>query len=154
MTLAWPDASRDAVRLVGPVGERLDEELPDRDAGPAAISVDHAITLAAGDAPVHSVRLLPHKRAYAVRTFDDRDVDDQGRLWTYVSMDDGRLLGQRHDVGDSAGDLFFAWQYALHSGRAFGTTGKTLVFLGGVVTIVSCVTGFVLWWRRRARRQA
>jgi len=153
VTLAWPEASRDAVRLVGPVSERLDEALPDREPTTARISVDHAITLAAGDARVHSVRLLPDKHAYAVRTYDDRDVDNQGRLWTYVAMDDGRLLGQRHDVGDSAGDTFFAWQYALHSGHAFGTTGQALVFLGGVVTIASCVTGFVLWWRRRARRQ-
>lgn len=149
VTLAWPDASRDAVRLVSPVSERLDEAFPDREPALTQISVDQAIVLAAGDAPVHSVRLLPDKQAYAVRTFDARDVDNQGRLWTYVAMDDGRLLGQRHDVGDSAGDTFFAWQYALHSGHAFGATGQTLVFLGGVVTIASCVTGFVLWWRRR-----
>lgn len=149
VTLAWPDASRDAVRWLGPVSERLDDDLPDRAPASSPISVDHAITLAAGDAPVHSVRLLPHKQAFAVRTYDDRDVDDQGRLWTYVSMEDGRLLGQRHDVGDSAGDTFFAWQYALHSGKAFGIAGQTLVFLGGVVTIASCTTGFVLWRRRR-----
>lgn len=153
VTLAWPDASRDAVRLLSPVGERLDVDLPDRDHMPAVIDVDRAIAIAAGDAPVHSVRLLPHKQAYAVRTFDPRDVDDQGRLWTYVSMQDGRLLGQRHDVGDSAGDMFFAWQYALHSGRAFGAPGQWLVVVAGVATIASCITGVLLWWRRRRRSQ-
>lgn len=69
----------------------------------------------------------------------------------YVAMEDGRILGQRHDTGDSAGDTFFAWQYALHPGRAFGPAGQALVILGGIATISACVTGFLLWWRRRKR---
>jgi uncharacterized iron-regulated membrane protein len=151
VTLAWPDLSRDAVRSVVSVGERLDVELPDRSGGVPAIDADRAIEIGAAGARVHSLRLLPAKRAYAVRTFDERDVDDQGRLWTYVAMDDGRIVGRRHDTGGSVGDTFFVWQYALHSGRAFGLAGQTLVFLGGMATMAACVTGFLLWWRRRKR---
>jgi uncharacterized iron-regulated membrane protein len=84
-----------------------------------------------------------------VRSFDARDIDDLGRLWTYVSMVDGRVLGQRHDNGSSAGDTFFAWQYPLHSGRAFGLPGQALVSAAGIGTTLLCVTGVWLWWRRR-----
>lgn len=64
-------------------------------------------------------------------------------------MSDGSIVGQRHDVGDSAGDTFFAWQYPLHSGQAFGLTGRIIVFAGGIATAAFCVTGVMLCWRRR-----
>lgn len=150
VTLAWPDDSREVVRLVSPVSERLDFELPDVAPVAHPIGIDRAIALGPPGG-VDSVRPLPDKGVYAVRTFDPRDVDDQGRLWTYVAMADGRIVGQRHDVGDSAGDTFFAWQYALHSGQAFGLVGRWLVFVGGVVTAMLCVTGVMLWARRRPR---
>lgn len=100
-------------------------------------------------ARVHSVRLFPDHGVYAVRTFDLRDRDDQGRLWHYIDMDDGRVVGVRHDNGTSAGDQFFAWQYPLHSGKAFGLTGRLLVLLGGAVTLWLCLSGLKLWRRRR-----
>jgi uncharacterized iron-regulated membrane protein len=152
VTLAWPEASRDAVRLVTPVSERLDFSMPAVADAERRIDADRAIALArgqAGDATVDSLRILPRVGAYAVRTFDPRDVDDQGRLWTYIAMDDGRLLGQRHDSGTSVGDLFFVWQYALHSGKAFALPGRLLVFAAGLGTALLCITGVWLWWRRR-----
>jgi uncharacterized iron-regulated membrane protein len=139
------------VRLVSPVSERLDFSLPETDTAVRAIDADRAIALGSrGHAvPVDSLRVLPRVGAYAVRTFHARDLDDQGRMWTYVSMADGRILGQRHDNGDSAGDLFFAWQYPLHSGKAFGLAGRLAVFVAGLGTVVLCLTGLWLWWRRR-----
>ncbi|MDH5823621.1 PepSY-associated TM helix domain-containing protein [Luteimonas sp. RD2P54] len=152
VTLAWPEASRDAVRLLSPVSERLDHSLPEVAGATRAIDADRAIALARERMPgarVDSLRILPHVGAYAVRTFDARDVDDQGRLWTYLAMDDGRVLGQRHDRGSSGGDLFFVWQYALHSGKGFGLAGRIVVFIAGLATALLCVTGVWLWWRRR-----
>lgn len=151
VTLAWPDASRDAVRLVSPVSERLDFSFPETSDAMRAVDADQAIALGARDkdAQVDSLRVLPHVGAYAVRTFHPRDLDDQGRMWTYVSMADGRILGRRHDNGDSPGDLFFAWQYPLHSGKAFGLAGRIAVCIAGLVTAALCITGLWLWWRRR-----
>ncbi|WP_407354588.1 PepSY-associated TM helix domain-containing protein [Luteimonas sp. R10] len=152
VTLAWPEASRDAVRLVSPVSERLDFSLPEVADATRTIDADRAIALVRERMPaarVDSLRILPRAGAYAVHTFDPRDVDDQGRLWTYVAMDDGRPLGQRHDRGTSAGDLFFVWQYALHSGKAFGLPGRIAVFVAGLATALLCITGVLLWWRRR-----
>lgn len=153
VTLAWPETSRDAVALVSPIGERLDEAWGDVEPPEKPVAIERAITAVTPDrAKVHSVRILPDHAAYAVRTYDPRDVDYQGRLWTYVSMTDARPFAQRHDAGDSAGDLFFAWQYALHSGQLFGPLGRLLILMSGVTTSVLVVTGYLLWWRRRPRR--
>lgn len=151
VTLAWPDDSREAVALLSPITGRLHETMPDVPERGAQIDVDAAVARVAGDtrARVHSIRLFPDHGVYAVRTFDPRDRDDQGRLWHYVAMDDGRITATRHDNGATAGDQFFAWQYPLHSGKAFGLAGRLLVLLGGIVTLWLCISGVRLWWRRR-----
>ncbi|MCA0210767.1 MAG: PepSY domain-containing protein [Proteobacteria bacterium] len=151
VTLAWPDDSREAIGLVSPITGRLHESMADVSETPSAIDVDAAMARVVGDtgARVHSVRIFPDHGVYAVRIFDARDRDDQGRLWHYVAMDDGRITGTRHDNGTTAGDEFFAWQYPLHSGKAFGLAGRLLVLGGGVVTLWLCVGGIRLWWRRR-----
>jgi uncharacterized iron-regulated membrane protein len=149
VTLAWPDDSRNLVRHAAPVSERLHETWPDVDPPSSPLTIDQIIDRMPDDARIDSIRPLPHKAAYAVRTVDPRDPDSQGRLWTYLSMADGRVLGVRHDNGEGAGDLFFAWQYPLHSGQAFGLAGRVAVFVGGLATAALCVTGFMLWARRR-----
>src|SRR5690606_38462952 len=101
------------------------------------------------DGGIDRILVIPRKEAWGVRSFDPRDVDDFGRLWTYVSMKDGAILGQRHDNGSSAADTFFVWQYPLHSGRVFGLAGKAVVSIAGIGTTILCATGVWLWWRRR-----
>ncbi|WP_114952136.1 PepSY-associated TM helix domain-containing protein [Sphingosinicella terrae] len=154
VTLAWPVTSREAVSVVAPVGGRLHESWPDVAPPVDAIGLDAAVAaVAPGRAGLHSLRLLPDHAAYAVRTYDPRDTDYQGRLWTYVSMTDGRILASRHDNGESPGDLFFAWQYPLHSGQALGEPGRWIVFASGIPTAGLVITGWLLWWRRRASRR-
>lgn len=151
LTLSWHDETRAVARLIAPVTERLHENFPDV-AGPIpTVSLDDAITIAAehGGGRTDSVLLLPRKGVYGVRGFDARDLDSYGRLWTYISMSDGRVMGHRHDNGESPADIFFAWQYPLHSGKVFGLTGRLAILAGGLVTILLCVSGFWLWQRRR-----
>lgn len=149
VTLAWPEISRDVVRVAAPVSDRLEYALPDRPVATPAVSVEQAMArVAATPAQVDSFRPLPDKGVWAIRTFDRRDLDYQGRQWTYVDMTDGRIVGRRHDRGEGAGDEFFAWQFALHSGQAFGEFGRWLVFLGGLVTAALVWTGVDLWRRR------
>ena len=152
VTLAWPDDSRTLMRAVAPVSERLHESWPDVAPPARSISMEQAMAIVAPRSRIDSLRPLPEHRVYAVRTFDPRDPDHQGRLWTYVSMTDGRMIASRHDNGEGAGDAFFAWQYPLHSGQAFGLAGRLAVFAGGLATMVLCGTGVVLWIRRRPGR--
>lgn len=149
VTLAWPEISRDVVRTVAPVSDRLEYALPDRPVATPAVSVEQAMArVATAPDQIDSFRPLPDKGLWAIRTFDRRDLDYQGRQWTYVDMTDGRIVGPRHDRGEGPGDEFFAWQFALHSGQAFGEVGRWLVFLGGLVTAALVWTGVDLWRRR------
>lgn len=152
LTLAWHEEVRAVARLAAPVSERLHETFTDRSAE-KPIGLDAALAIAARhtNAKADSVLVLPRQGAYGVRSFDPRDLDGMGRLWTYVDMADGRLLGQRHDNGEGPGDAFFAWQYPQHSGKGLGLTGRWIVVAGGLATIALCVTGPWLWWRRRSR---
>ena len=151
-TLSFPMESREVVETVSPISERLHYGMQEREPPANPISFDSAIARVTPDrAAVHSVRPHPEVGLYAVRTFDQRDVDNQGRLWTYVDMETGEITAQRHDAGDSAGDTFFIWQYALHSGHAFGLAGRLVVTLAGLVTAYLCISGYLLWWRRRRR---
>ena len=152
VTLSFPMESRAVVGTVSPINERLHYDMEER--GPPAnpIGIDAAIASVTSDrSTVHSVRPHPEVGYYAVRTFGPRDVDDQGRLWNYVDMETGVIAAQRHDAGESAGDSFFVWQYALHSGHALGFWGRVLVTIAGLVTAYLGISGYRLWWKRRRR---
>ncbi len=45
------------------------------------------------------------------------------------------------------------WLFPLHSGEAFGLTGRVLVFITGLFTAVLSVAGAWLWYRRKFKRQ-
>jgi len=49
----------------------------------------------------------------------------------------------------SAGDAFLNWQWPLHGGKAFGWTGRILVFLLGLACPVLFITGWVRWLQKR-----
>ncbi|MEO9600396.1 PepSY-associated TM helix domain-containing protein [Parasphingorhabdus sp.] len=149
VTLSFPNASRELVQPLSPISGRLHETMPETD-DEIGIGIDDAISRVTADiSQVHSVRIFPAVGQYAVRTYDDRDPDNQGRLWTYISMKDGTITGNRHDIGESGGDLFFAWQYPLHSGHAAGIVGRLIVTLVGLMTLLLCYSGLRLVWRRR-----
>ncbi len=97
---------------------------------------------------IHSIRYFPYTDAIAIRTYDDRDLDDQGRMWSYYRVSTAQYIDQRHDNGSTAGDAFFAWQYPLHSGKAFGLTGRIIVFVSGLMTMFLCGSGWYLWLKR------
>ena len=151
--LSWQEETRAIVSLVSPVSERLHYDFPDAAVPARPIGVDRALARvrAGGVWGVDSVQILSAKGVYAVRAFDDRDLDGIGRRWIYVAMADGRILAERHDNGSSAGDAFFAWQYPLHSGKALGLPGRVLVALAGLVTASLCLTGIALLLLRRRR---
>lgn len=146
LCLTWQEETRDVVGLVSPVSERLHYEFPDVIPPRHPISVDQALARVrrAGGREIDSVQLLPRKGIYAIRVFDDRDLDGIGRLWIYVTMIDGRIVTSRHDNGESGGDHFFAWQYPLHSGKAFGFASRLAILVGGLATAILCVTGLCL----------
>jgi uncharacterized iron-regulated membrane protein len=148
---------RATVDAVSPLSLRYDQTapaLPEPQFSPA-LSIDEAIAVAraaAGGAEVDAVNILPAKGLYWVRLFDPRDLADYGQRWIYVSMDEPVVLSDTHQAQGAAGDVFLAWQYPLHSGRVFGWTGRLIVFASGLAVCALCVTGVMIWAKKRAAR--
>ena len=82
-----------------------------------------------------------------------RDVSELSRFVGYrdiaVDQYSGEIL-QVYDSGiGSNADIFYDWQWPLHSGHAFGWPGRILVLLGGLACPVLFVTGMIRWLQKR-----
>jgi len=82
------------------------------------------------------------------------NVPELSRFWSerQVTVDqyNGTILKvQDPGTRSTAGQTFVEWQWPLHSGRAFGWTGRILVFLTGLACPVLFVTGLIRWLQKR-----
>jgi uncharacterized iron-regulated membrane protein len=82
------------------------------------------------------------------------DVPGLSLFWSerQVSVDQytGTILKvQDPSTRNTAGQTFVEWQWPLHSGKAFGWTGRILVFLSGLACPVLFVTGLIRWLQKR-----
>jgi uncharacterized iron-regulated membrane protein len=81
------------------------------------------------------------------------DVDRPGSWLQRVCVVIDRYTGRVLDVDDpaanaTAGEVFTHWQWPLHSGQAFGMTGRILVFLTGLACPVLFATGVIRWLQK------
>lgn len=161
----WYEHVVAAVDRVSPVTERAIFALPANDAADFApqIDFDEAFTIAGrleGAPEVDLASYNPWKAAYELRAHDVRDIDPYGRRMIVVEANSGKVLSDRHITEGTAGDVFLAWQYPLHSGKAFGGIGRAIIFVSGILVAILCITGIILWarklgarrWRKGARR--
>lgn len=78
------------------------------------------------------------------------------RRCTVIDRYSGKIL----DLDDpslpaaTAGEIFTHWQWPLHSGQAFGMTGRILVFITGLACPVLFVTGVIRWLQKRRAGRA
>ncbi|MCK9607667.1 MAG: PepSY domain-containing protein [Methylomonas sp.] len=66
-----------------------------------------------------------------------------------VDQYSGAILNIEDAESASAGDIFLQWQWYIHSGQAFGITGRLLVFVTGFACPVLFVTGLIRWLQKR-----
>ncbi|WP_300381449.1 PepSY domain-containing protein [Henriciella sp.] len=121
-----------------------------------AISFPEAFDIAgqgAGDPEFDMASYNPRTAAYELRAYDPRDIDGYGRRMIVIGGEDGSLISDRHSTEGSAGDVFLAWQYPLHSGKAFGAVGRAIIFVSGILLSIVCITGIMIWARKRAARR-
>lgn len=155
--LNWYDQVVRVISWVSPMSASPYElvEHPDSPIYEAPVSIDEAIALSVpGEvADIDLFRQFPHLAIYNFRLFDARDIDDFGRRHITIDAMTGNLLGDKHQAEGTPGEVFMAWQYPLHSGRALGWPGRIVIFLSGWVVTGLTVTGLWIWFRRMTRRQ-
>jgi uncharacterized iron-regulated membrane protein len=66
-----------------------------------------------------------------------------------IDPQNSAILQIKDPAHGSAGDVFMQWQWPLHSGLAFGWTGRILVFISGLLCPVLFVTGVIRWLQKR-----
>lgn len=85
-----------------------------------------------------------------------RDVNEVGQFIGYRDFAIDQYTGQIIKVYDagtgSTGDIFMDWQWPLHSGHAFGWTGRILVLLAGFSFPVLYITGFMRWLQKKSQK--
>lgn len=82
------------------------------------------------------------------------NIPKLSRFWSgrqvFVEQYNGTILKvQDPGTRNTAGQTFIEWQWPLHSGRAFGWSGRILVFLSGLACPVLFVTGLIRWLQKR-----
>ena len=132
---------------------------PGADSGAPSISAERAEAIAASRYPEGSLAWItmpdgPRGVYQIVR----QNVPRLSPFWSerIVSIDpsSGEILDVRApDTRRSAGETFIDWQWPLHSGKAFGWGGRLVVFVAGLSCPVIYVTGLLMWWRKRRRRE-
>jgi uncharacterized iron-regulated membrane protein len=154
----WRDEFRSTVAAVSGLTPLYFETAP-RLAEPVdtrASRLDDAITAAhrmSGGQGVDALSVFPDKGLFMIRVFDaDRDLTPIGQRYIHVAMSDATVLSDRHIAEGTAGDVFLAWQYPLHSGKAFGWWGRGLIFLAGMSVSWLCVSGILIWWNKQRQR--
>lgn len=75
-----------------------------------------------------------------------------GNPWLYIDSRTGAPAGADVPGTGSAGDLFLQSMFPLHSGRIIGTPGRVLMSLTGALIATLCVTGVLIWARKRRSR--
>lgn len=92
------------------------------------------------------VYLVSHRRVPGLSAF-------WSERWVAIDQYSGAVLDVRApDTRRTAGETFLAWQWPLHSGQAFGWPGRLAVFVSGLACPIICVTGVLMWWRKRRAR--
>ena len=82
------------------------------------------------------------------------DLSPNGENWAFVDAGSGQVIGLKVTATSRAGDRFLTWIFPLHTGTAFGTPGRIVIALAGVVLVGLMISGFYVWntkWRMRRR---
>jgi uncharacterized iron-regulated membrane protein len=141
-----------------PFDER-EEHSPDRPVEPR-ISFADILTRAGaaaaqrglGEETAGSIFYNPGYGIYGVG-FGDGRAAGLGTAYLYFDGADGRPLGAYLPGEGTAGDLFEALQFPLHSGRIAGLAGRIVICLTGLAVAMLSVTGVVIWQRKRRGRR-
>jgi uncharacterized iron-regulated membrane protein len=92
---------------------------------------------------------------YGVGLFEGDNSHGDGGLgnpWLYFDMRTGERAGADIPGRGSAGDIVMQAMFPLHSGRILGVAGRVLISLCGIAVATLCVTGVLIWARKRKGR--
>ena len=88
--------------------------------------------------------------SYRINLRQDNDVSPRfPKTTVWLDQYSGKILAIRDINNDHDGDIFLRWLHPLHSGQAFGLTGRIIVCLSGIWPIILFVTGIIRWRQKK-----
>jgi uncharacterized iron-regulated membrane protein len=160
-----PDQVNVLVKLFSPVNRptafntipvEIHSSLPN--AGQQAVSLSAVEAIVQKRYPAGRLWMLnaPKDKEDVYKVMKD-EVTELSRFTGYrdfaVDQYSGDILNVYERGTGSVGDVFLDWQWPLHSGKAFGWTGRILVFLSGLACPVLYVTGVIRWLQKRKAKK-
>lgn len=98
---------------------------------------------------------LPAKASetYELRMRQETEVR-QGDGNTRISVDaySGEIVQIRDPLHANRGDTFLNWMFPLHTGEAFGLTGRIIISLLGLMPLLFMITGTAIWLKRQRKK--
>jgi len=95
---------------------------------------------------------LPIKEKDTYRIYKRQEGEvrkSKGKSVVWVDQYSAEIIKTKDPSSMSAGETFINWQFPLHTGEAFGMTGRLLVFFSGIATMLLVVTGTIIWYRKK-----
>lgn len=154
--LAAPEWFTPLIKGLGAVSAPLPTPSPRSDGTGEDIRIESAISAAAS--------VFPGAR---IRWIQTPDQADPGSTWSFrieqpaepgqrfpktmvwIDRRDGHVLAVSDPLSASGGDVFLNWMHPLHSGEAFGLTGRIIVLISGLVCPLLALTGVLRWLQKR-----
>lgn len=134
----------------------LDKPIEPQVAAASVIALAQAEAARRGwQAPAGGLFLSPEFGVWGVGFYEAENSHGDGGLgnpWLYFDSRSGAPAGDAVPGTGSAGDIFMQSMFPLHSGRIIGVTGRALMSVMGVVVATLCVTGVLIWARKRRAR--
>lgn len=157
--MEFPQQFRAAVALASKETPPPDDLKSKRGSTRHPLTPDQAIALAAPYFPnAEFDHLHPptgEEGVYEVAFRQPGEVQQSyGRTQLFLDQYTGEVVARRTPDKFTAADIFFAWQFPLHNGEAFGLAGRWIVFFLGLTPGILYVTGLLIWLRRRKSRKS
>ncbi len=124
------------------------------DASSPTIGIAKAAQIAAQACPEGEPNWMADENGNGLYLISRRYVASTSNFWAErvitVEAQTGKIINVRDaTTRQTAGETFLDWQWPLHSGKAFGWTGRILVFLSGIACPVLFITGVIRWLQKR-----
>lgn len=150
--LAFPDYARDALGLFSPVRTLPVVTFVARDDLPNA-PLDGLLDEARRRHPNAQVTEihLPQRRASPLTIYMRETSDWQRRGDTLLLLDPATGLAKLDHAGAtrSVGERIFHSLFPIHSGVAWGSVGRAIMFVAGLLPLCLGVTGVLIWRRKQ-----
>jgi uncharacterized iron-regulated membrane protein len=124
----------------------------------STVSIDEAVATAKVRLPGAALaRIIPAKDKNGSWVVQMKFPDDStvpGRSWVVIDQYSGAVLSSLDARTAPAGSKIPILNRAIHVGGLYGAPTRILAFATGLVVLLQTVTGYIMWWRKRARKPA